>query len=90
MRLMFLMLCLKLTISAATARSISEAPRPFEVRSVLAPNQFERNADQLRAAQPHTDHYLVLRLEIEALRRENPEHKEFLDRYLKSVLQSER
>ena len=57
---------------------------------MLATNQFERNVEELRAVQPYTDHYLVLRFEIEVLRRENPEYSDILDRYLERLLQSER
>jgi hypothetical protein len=58
----------------------------MQSRLPLAPVQFERFVEELRAGEAHTDHYLVMRLEIEALRRDNPEHREFLDRYLASQL----
>ena len=90
MRLFLSMLCLALMGSPALARSLSEAPKPVEVRSVSAPNRFDRNVEELRAAQPHTDAYLILRIEIEIMRRGNPEYSDFLDRYLKRLLQSER
>jgi len=42
--------------------------------------------EELRAGEAHTDDYLVISLEIAALRRDHPEHREFLDRYLQSLL----
>ena len=90
MRMLLSMFCSMLTLSPVSARPVSEPPTPLENRSMLATNQFERNVEELRAAQPHTDHYLILRIEIEVLRRENPEYSDILDWYLKRLLQSER
>jgi hypothetical protein len=74
-----------LFLSQALAHSLVE-PSPRKLRQIVIPAQFERFAEELRAGEAHTDHYLVIRLEIEALRREHPEHREFLDRYLLSLL----
>ena len=90
MRIFLFMLWLMLTLPPAMARPVPEALRPLELRSLSATNRFERNLEELRAAQSHTDHYLILRIEIEAIRRENPEYSDFLNRYLKRLLQSER
>jgi len=90
MRTILLIFWLVITPSPVVARSLHDASKPLEGRSVLATNQFERHIDELRAAHPHTDHYLVLHFEIEVMRRDNPEYSDFLERYLKSVLQSER
>jgi hypothetical protein len=90
MRVLLLMLCFALTPSPASSRPLPDAPRPLALRSVLATSQFERNLNELRAAQSHSDHYLILRIEIEIMRRGNPEHSDFLDRYLRRLLQSER
>jgi hypothetical protein len=90
MRIIYLVFCLVLTLSPVSARPVSEPSRPLERRSVLATTQFERNVEELRAGHPHTDYYLTLRIEIEVLRRENPEYNDFQDRYLKRLLQSER
>ena len=81
------MLCVLLTWSPVSARPVSDPPGPQDLRRVSAANQFERNIEELRASQSHTDHYLILRLEIEAIRRENPEHDDFLDRYLNRLMQ---
>jgi S-adenosylmethionine:diacylglycerol 3-amino-3-carboxypropyl transferase len=89
MRILLLMLCLMLTLSPVSACPLSEAPRTLDVRSVLTSNQFDMVLEQLRAAQPHTDYYLILRFEIEVMRRENPEYSDLLDRYLERLLQSE-
>jgi hypothetical protein len=74
-----------LFLSPALAHPFSE-PRPRDARQVAIPTQFERHVEELRAGESHTDHYLVIRLEIEALGRDNPEHREFLHRYLQSQL----
>jgi hypothetical protein len=87
MRMIFSMLCVLLTWSPAFARPVSDAPKPLDLRTVSTTNQFERNVEELRALQSHTDHYLILRLEIEAMRRDNPEHDDFLDRYLNRLMQ---
>ena len=90
MRILLLMFCLMLTNSPVSARPVSEPARLLELRSMLATNQFERDVEELQAANPYADHYLILRLEIEVMRRQNPEHSDFLDRYLRRLLQSER
>ena len=90
MRIIYLVFCLMLTLSPVSARPVSEPPKPLERRSVSATTQFERNVEELRAGHPNTDYHLTLRIEIEVLRRENPEYNDFLDRYLKRLLQSER
>jgi hypothetical protein len=74
-----------LFLSPALAHSLVE-PRSRELRQAVIAAPFERFAEELRAGEAHTDHYLVIRLEIEALRRDHPEHREFLDRYLLSLL----
>jgi hypothetical protein len=73
-----------LSLSPVLAHPFVEA-RTRGMRPVVVP-QFETFMEELRAGEAHTDHYLVMRLEIEALRRDNPEHREFLDRYLQSQL----
>lgn len=85
MRIFVALIALTLLVPPAVAHPFSE-PKPREARRVAISSQFERHAEELRAGEAHTDHYLVIRLEIEALRRENPEHREFLDRYLQSLL----
>jgi hypothetical protein len=89
MRVLLLMFCLMPTLSPVSARPFSEAPRRLQLRGVTATNRFDRDVEQLRAAQPHTDYYLILRFEIEVMRRENPEYSDLLDRYLERLLQSE-
>jgi hypothetical protein len=74
-----------LSLSPVQAHPFVES-RTREVRPAVVPSQFEAFMEELRAVEAHTDHYLVMRLEIEALRRDNPEHREFLDRYLASQL----
>jgi hypothetical protein len=56
---------------------------------VVDEKQFERAVEELRAVHGHTDDYLILRLEIDAMRRHSPEHSEFLDRYLQRMLPEE-
>jgi len=90
MRILLLIFCLMLTLSPVSARPVSEPARPLEVGSVLVARQFDRDVEELQAANPYADHYLILRLEIEVMRRQNPEHSDFLDRYLRRLLQSER
>lgn len=90
MRILLLMLCTMFAVPPVSASPHFEEPKALELRSVSATNRFERHVEELRATQPHTDHYLILRIEIEIMRRENPEHSDFLDRYLKRLLQSER
>ena len=85
MRMLIALLASTLFLSQALAHSLVE-PSPRKLRQVVIPAQFERFAEELRAGEAHTDHYLVIRLEIEALRRDHPEHREFLDRYLLSLL----
>jgi hypothetical protein len=85
MRMLIALLASTLFLSQALAHSLVE-PSPRKLRQIVIPAQFERFAEELRAGEAHTDHYLVIRLEIEALRREHPEHREFLDRYLLSLL----
>jgi len=85
MRAVIALIASTLLLSPALAHSFVE-PRPRELRHVVIAAQFERFAEELRAGEAHTDHYLVIRLEIEALRRDHPEHREFLDRYLLSLL----
>jgi hypothetical protein len=60
-----------------------------EVERVVDEKQFERAVEELRAVHGHTDDYLILRLEIDAMRRHSPEHSEFLDRYLQRMLPEE-
>jgi hypothetical protein len=74
-----------LLLSPALAHSVVE-PKPRALHQPAIAGQFERSAEELRAGEAHTDHYLILRLEIDALRRDHPEHREFLDRYLLSLL----
>lgn len=86
MRMLIALITSTLFLSqAALAHSFVE-PSPSRLRQVVIPAQFERFAEELRAGEAHSDHYLVIRLEIEALRRDHPEHREFLDRYLLSLL----
>lgn len=85
MRMVIALVVSTLFLSSALAHSFVE-PGPRELRQVVIAAQFERFAEELRAGEAHTDHYLVMRLEIEALRRDYPEHREFLDRYLLSLL----
>jgi hypothetical protein len=85
MRMLIALLASTLFLSQALAYSLVETS-PRKLRQVVIPAQFERFAEELRAVEAHTDHYLVIRLEIEALRRDHPEHREFLDRYLLSLL----
>jgi hypothetical protein len=74
-----------LLVPSAVAHPFAE-PKPNEARRASISSPFDRHVEELRAVEAHTDHYLVIRLEIEALRRDNPEHQEFLDRYLQSQL----
>ena len=90
MRIVHFMFCLMLAPSPLWARPHSEAPTPLEVETVLVASRFERDVEELQAAHTQTDHYLILRLEVEVLRRQSPEHSDFLDRYLRRILQSER
>ncbi len=85
MRMVIALVASSLFLSQALAHSFVE-PRPRELRQAVIAAPFERFAEELRAGEAHTDHYLVIRLEIEALRRDHPEHREFLDRYLLSLL----
>jgi hypothetical protein len=73
------------TSTAALALVHPESPVREDHRA-LAANQIEREVEEHRATEEHTDYYSVLRLEIEALRRAAPEHGEFLERYLQSLL----
>lgn len=85
MRIVIALIASILFFPAALAHPFAE-PKPREVRRIVVPAQFERYMEELRASEGHTDYYLVMRLEIEALRRDHPEHWEFLDRYLQSQL----
>ena len=85
MRLFMALISSLLLSSPAVGNPFSE-PWPKRTRQIAAPAQFERSVEELRASEAHTDHYLVIRLEIDALRRDHPEHREFLDRYLASLL----
>jgi hypothetical protein len=85
MRMLVSLISVPLFLAPALAHPFSE-PRPRQARQVVIPTQFERHVEELRGGEAHADHYLVIRLEIEALRRDNPEHREFLDRYLLSLL----
>ena len=71
-------------MTRAPARELAESA--LMGRDVLAASQFERDLQELRAAQRHTDYYSILRLEIDVMRRESPEHSQFLDRYLQQLL----
>jgi hypothetical protein len=73
-------------VSTAAWAHCNLGPGTKKVRQILASSVAERDIEELRASHEHTDYYSVLRLEIEALRRETPEHGEFLDRYLQSQL----
>jgi hypothetical protein len=85
MRTFALFLCLL----ACASPALAQAHREAQVRqgTQRAPSHgLDRLLEELRATKDHTDYYLVLHLEIEALRRDNPEHSEFLSRYLQSLL----
>lgn len=85
MRILMAFMASLLSLAPALAHPFVET-RSREMRLGVFPAQFETFMEELRAGEAHTDHYLVMRLEIEALRRDNPEHREFLDRYLASQL----
>jgi hypothetical protein len=61
-----------------------QEPKVVEGRRL--PTSIERHLEEVRASHAQSDYYSVLRLEIEALRRDAPEHSDFLDRYLQSQL----
>jgi hypothetical protein len=85
MRMFMALTAFVLLLSPALAHPFAER-RPREARWVVVPAQFERHMEELRGSEAHTDYYLVMRIEIDALRRDNPEHREFLERYLQSLL----
>jgi hypothetical protein len=85
MRIIVALITSLLLVPSAMAHPFAE-PKPRDARRVSISSHFERHVEELRAGEAHTDDFLVISLEIEALRRENPEHREFLDRYLQSLL----
>jgi hypothetical protein len=86
MRTFALVLCVVLFLSASSAYSAREFPKAEAKQPTLTTEQFEHDLAELAAEQDHTDFYLVLRLEVSSLRREYPEHRPFLDQYLKQQL----
>ena len=85
MRTFALLLCLIAFHSPAFAHAHREAQARQAVQRATV-DGLDSLLEELRATQDHADYYLVLRLEIEALRRNNPEHGEFLTRYLQARL----
>ncbi|HEU4378121.1 MAG TPA: hypothetical protein VFR73_06070 [Hyphomicrobiaceae bacterium] len=85
MRILLACITSMLFVLSAMAHPYAE-PRPSDPRRVAISSHFERHVEELRAGEAHTDDYLVISLEIAALRRDHPEHREFLDRYLQSLL----
>jgi hypothetical protein len=86
MRTFALVLCMVLFLSASSAYSAREFPKAEAKQPTLTTEQFEHDLAEFAAEQDHTDFYLVLRLEVSSLRREYPEHRLFLDQYLKQQL----
>lgn len=85
MRTCALLLCLLAFLSPALAHAHREAQARQVVQRATV-DGLDCLLEELRATQDHADYYLVLRLEIETLRRDNPEHGEFLTRYLQARL----
>jgi hypothetical protein len=86
MRTFALLLCAAPFLSVGAAYGAHEFPREEAKASVVTTEQFEHDRAELAAGEDHADFYLVLRLEVSSLRREYPEHRQFLDQYLKHLM----